>query len=442
MSGRVAIVGRPNVGKSTLFNRLARREKALVSPQPGTTRDFLEAQVEWRGHRFTVLDTGGLGGEEEAKEAVLLALRGSHLLIFLVDAREGLHPLDEQVADLLRRSGKPFVFAANKADSPARESGIYDFAPLGLGLPLPVSATQGRGVPELLDAVVEGLRRLGLPPADDRGPEPLRLAFVGRPNVGKSSLVNALLGRERVLVSARPGTTRDAVDVLWRWGEREFLLVDTPGLRRRTRVREELELASLRQARSAVRRAEVVLLVLAAPEPLTHQDQTIAGFVSEAGKSCLLLINKWDLVPAGERAEARRRKEAELRRELNFLDWAPVEFVSALTGEGLGRLPALFASLGEERKKKVADGELEEVLAAAWKKRPPPAVGREFQKLRSASQIAVSPPTFLLRVSHPRSLPRDYLRYLEGRLRAAFGFRGTPLRFVVRGAERRGRRGG
>jgi GTP-binding protein len=341
------------------------------------------------------------------------------------------------VADLLRRSGKPLVFAANKADSPARESGIYDFAPLGLGLPLPISATQGRGIPELLDAVVEGLRRLGLPPDGRAGEEPLRLAFVGRPNVGKSSLVNALLGRERLLVSDRPGTTRDAVDVLWRQGGREFLLVDTPGMRRRSRVREPLEQASLRRARLAVRRAEVVCLVLEAPEPVTHHEKSIAGFIAEAGRSCLLLVNKWDLVPAEERAGARRLKEAELRRELPFLDWAPVEFVSALTGEGLGRLPDLFCSLGKERKKRVGEEELGRVLAEAWKVRPPRAVGREFQKLFRAFQAGAAPPTFVLEVSHPRSLPEDYLRYLEGRIRAAFGFRGTPIRFLVRGFGRR-----
>lgn len=437
MSGRVAIVGRPNVGKSTLFNRLARREKAIVFPEPGTTRDYLEAQVEWAGHQFSVLDTGGLGGEEETREAVLLALKGSHLVVFLVDVREGLHPLDREVADLLRRSGKPLVFAANKADSPARESGIYDFAPLGLGLPLPVSATQGKGIPELLDAVVEGLRRLGLPPDGRAEGKPLRLAFLGRPNVGKSSLVNALLGRERLLVSDRPGTTRDAVDVLWRQGEREFLLVDTPGMRRRTRVRKPLEQASLSRARLAVRRAEVVCLVLEAPEPVTHHEKSMAGFVAEAGRSCVLLINKWDLVPAERRAEARKLKEAELRREFPFLDWAPVEFVSALTGEGLGRLPDLFFSLGEERRRRVEDGELRRVLEEAWRDRPPPAVGREFQKLFRASQAGTAPPTFVLEVSHPRSLPEDYLRYLEGRIRAAFGFRGAPIRFLVRGSVRR-----
>lgn len=437
MSGRVAIVGRPNVGKSTLFNRLARRNKALVSPEPGTTRDYLEAQVEWAGHAFSILDTGGLGGEEEAREAVLRALKGSHLAVFVVDVREGLHPLDWTVAELLRKSGKPLVFAANKADSPVRESGIYDFAPLGLGLPLPISATQGRGMPELLDAVVEGLRRLGLPP--DRLPEkePLRLAFVGRPNVGKSSLVNALLGRERLLVSDRPGTTRDAVDILWRHGGEEFLLVDTPGMRRRTRVRDPLERASWGRARSAVRRAEVVFLILEALEPLTHHEKSLAGFISEAGRSCILLVNKWDLVPAERRQEVRRQKEAELRRELPFLDWAPVEFVSALTGEGLGRLPALCSSLGEERRRRVGDEELGRVLAEAWRARPPRSVGREFQRLLAVSQAGVSPPSFLLRVSHPRSLTEDYLRYLEGRIRAAFGFRGTPVRFLVRGPDRR-----
>lgn len=437
----IAIVGRPNVGKSALFNRLLGRRRALVRDVPGVTRDRLYGAIAFERWQATVIDTGGFDPSSEqpliegVRRQVLAAMAEADLVLFLVDAREGVTALDEEIARILRRSGCPVLLVANKVEAAVQEAELGDFARLGFGTPLPVSAEHGRGVAEMLEVV----RQRCPPPVPAAAPgPPVHIAIIGRPNVGKSSLVNAMVGHERVLVDAAPGTTRDAVDTPLTWDGRPYVLVDTAGIRRKGRVSAPLEKLAVVMALKSLERCQVAVLVLDATEGLTAQDAHIGGYAHEAGRAIIIAVNKWDLVAA-----ERRRGEVvdEIRERLAFLDYAPVCFTSAVRGDGL---PELFATIDEvaaQARRRVPADEAWQALREAIERRPV-SVGGVRLTLQSAAQVAAAPPTFALRVNQPNAIHFSYERYLIKSLRRAFGFAGSPIRLSFRKAVgRRARRG-
>lgn len=429
----IAIVGRPNVGKSTLFNRLVGRRRALVMDTPGVTRDRLHGICRFGAWETEVVDTGGLDptAREDltvgVRRQVLEAIGKADLLLFIVDAREGATPLDQEVGRLLRRTRKPVIVVANKVDTARQLSALGEVYELGISPVVPVSAEHGRGVADLLEIAAGLLPAGGVAPAEE---VPVaRLAFIGRPNVGKSSLVNAILGEERVVVHPDPGTTRDAVDTPVRIQGRPFLLIDTAGLRRKGRLAQPLERLAAIMARKSLDRCDLALVVLDASEEITAQDARIAGYAEAAGRGVVLVLNKWDLVRAPDRAPALTRA---LRERLPFLPHAPVVFTSAKTGEGIPKLFEAVERVAAEFTKEVPTPDLNRVLGKATAKHPPAAVrGRTF-KVYYATQIGVRPPTFLLFVNDPRALHVSYERFLIGALREAFGFAGSPLRLRLR----------
>jgi GTP-binding protein len=431
----VALVGRPNVGKSTLFNRLIGEQLAVVEDLPGTTRDRIYAETEWSGRDFTLIDTGGIEGEPGTEIARLvraqaqIAVDEADLLVLCVDASEGLTADDRAVADLLRRSGKPLVVAATKADNAERRTAANELYALGFGEVLPVSAMQGTGTGDLLDWIVERLP-LEEPTDDDDLP---RFAIVGRPNVGKSSLLNAIVGKERSIVSDRPGTTRDAIDSRIEHDGRDIVLVDTAGIRRRGRVEVGVEKYSVIRALRAITRSDVVLLVLDAEEGLTAQDAHLAGYVVEAGRGCVLVANKWDLVDKD--AENVKAFDAVVREHYKFMPWAPLTHVSALTRQRVTRPLDMALAAYEQRQRRVPTAELNRVVRDAIEAHPPAArAGKRF-RIYYVTQTETEPPTFVLFVNNPLNLPTAYERYLENRIRDAFGFEGTPMRLRLRGRE-------
>ncbi len=451
----VAIVGRPNVGKSTLFNRLLRQRKAIVESEPGVTRDRLYAGTEWAGRSFTVVDTGGLDWDGESRIQALttrqaeIAIAEADVIVFVTDVTAGVTPGDEAVADTLRKTRKPVLLAVNKVDDVSREPLAAEFYRLGLEAEvLPVSAFHGTGTGELLDAIVARLPRPApTPPEAAKGGErgrreanlaaaPVHVAVVGRPNVGKSSLVNAVLGQERVIVADEPGTTRDAVDVPFRHGETEYVLIDTAGLRKKARVKDNVERYSVLRTLRAVDRSDVVLLLLDATQPLAEQDKRMAGYVTEAGRAMVLVVNKWDLVAKDERTYL--AYEGDLRRELHYATWAPVVFVSAKTGHNLGRLLEAVGKTAASHRRRVPTPEVNRVFRDAVALNPPPAEGRRRVRVSYVTQAAVAPPTFVFFVNTPSLVTDSYKRYLEGQARAAWDFGGTPIRLVFRAKDGRG----
>lgn len=432
----VAIVGRPNVGKSTLFNRLAGERAAIVEEEPGVTRDRLYREVEWGGRFFTLVDTGGLDFleadeiAEKVRRQVEQAVEEADVLLFVVDARAGLTAADEEIARFLRRVAKPVLLVANKVERFAGEH--FDFFRLGLGEPFPVSAALGLNTGDLLDKILEMLpRREG---EENYPAGTVRIAVVGRPNVGKSSLVNRILGEERVIVSEKPGTTRDAVDIFFAHEGRNFLLVDTAGIRRKSRITDPTEKYSVLRAKKAIDVCDLSFLLLDPGEGVAEQDKRIAGYVYERGKACILVVNKWDLVKKDEHTAGRYRSF--IYEELPFLSYAPVAFISALTGKGVSRLLALAAAVYEEFDRSVGTGPLNALLADAQLRNPPPADRGKRLKIFYSTQVKTKPPTFVLFVNDPELMHFSYLRYLENRLREAYGFAGTPLVFKLR--KRRG----
>ncbi len=438
----IAIVGRPNVGKSTLFNRLVGQRRALVRDVPGVTRDRLYGQVAFERWQATVVDTGGFDPSsseplvEGVRRQVLIAVEEADLVLFVVDARVGVTGLDEEIAGVLRRTARPVVLVANKVDAGGGEVLLADLYRLGFGEPVAVSAEHGRGVAEMLEALRD---RTPAPDAMARTAAPTRIAVIGRPNVGKSSLVNAMIGGERVLVHDAPGTTRDAVDTAFERGGRPYLLVDTAGIRRKGRVSEALEKLAVVMALKSLERCQVAVLVLDATEGLAAQDAHIAGYAHEAGRAVVLVVNKWDLVPPG----MVRRAEVvdQLRERLPFLDFAPVCFTSATRGEGIDELFVVVDRVAAAARRRVPAAEATAALKDAVARRPASVRGEPLT-VQSVSQVSAEPPTFAVRVNHPDEVHFSYARYLARSLRRAFGFEGSPIRLSLRKAPRtRGRRG-
>ncbi|MCL4426261.1 MAG: ribosome biogenesis GTPase Der [Firmicutes bacterium] len=427
----VAIVGRPNVGKSELFNRILQKRVAIVENLPGVTRDRIYADTDWQGREFTLIDTGGIQFEnaamtEEIRRQAELAIQQSDLILFITDGRQGVTPLDREVAEQLRRTKKPVLLVVNKVDDPALLPNTLEFFEVGLGEPVAISAAHGLGVGDLLDRVIAFL-----PEGEGEEEETaLRVAVIGRPNVGKSSLVNALLGEKRVIVSDQPGTTRDPVDVLVEMEGQRVLLVDTAGMRKRGRIDQPVERYSVLRALRAVDRADVVLLVVDGVEGVTEQDTKIAGYAHEAGKGAIVVINKWDLVEKGE--ETLSTYSRWVREALSFLDYAPLIFLSAKTRQRVGRLPSLILRVAQNHRQEVATATLNNLIREAISLSPPPAEKGQSLKVYYGTQVGTRPPTFLLFVNDPELAHFSYRRYLENRLREAFGFEGTPLRLVLR----------
>jgi len=439
----IAIVGRPNVGKSTLFNRLVGRRRAIVRDVPGVTRDRLYGQASFERWQATVIDTGGFDPSSEeplvegVRRHVLVAVEEADVVLFVVDAREGATALDVEIAGVLRRCGRPVLLAANKVEGPGLESALGELHRLGFGPPLPVSAEHGRGVAELLEALRERAPAAG--GRAERAAAPISVAIIGRPNVGKSSLVNALVGHERVLVHEAPGTTRDAVDITLVYEGRTYVLVDTAGIRRKGRVHEPLEKLAVVMALRSLERCQVAVVVLDASEGVAAQDAHIAGYANEAGRATVVGVNKWDLVPRG----LVRKAEVvdQIRDRLPFLDWAPVCFTSATRREGLHELFAAIDEAAREFRRRIAADEVTAALRAAIERRPI-SVGGAPLTLQSASQVSAEPPTFALRLNRPDGIHFSYERYLVKSLRHAFGLGGTPIRLSLRRAHGRRSRPG
>jgi GTP-binding protein len=435
----VAIVGRPNVGKSALFNRLVGKPLAIVSDRSGVTRDRHTGVVEWGAWRFWVADTGGFEPAKDPGQAeadirelmhsqVRLAVEEAGRIVFLVDGQAGIQPGDRTVAQLLRRSGKPVLVAVNKVDTPKHEEMVWEFSELGLGDPIAVSAVHGLGVDELCDQICAGLPRVEAVEEDD---DTLRVALVGRPNVGKSSLVNQLLGREAMVVYDQPGTTRDSVDIRFEYQGKPYTLVDTAGLKEKGKIADEVEkYASVRALRS-IKDCDVAVLVLDAQVGVTEQDERIAGLIHEAGRGCLIAVNKWDLLTSKDNQTFNACLES-VRARLNFLDYAPVVFVSAKTRQRLSNLMELVAHVGEQHCMRISTGVLNRALEDFVTEMPPPTRHGKSLKLFFLSQTGVKPPAFALFVNDPALLHFSYMRHLKNRMRTKFGFEGTPLFVMLR----------
>ncbi len=443
----LAIVGRPNVGKSTLFNRLLGRRVAIVEAIPGVTRDRLYGEAEWQARPFTVIDTGGIlfGADDPLLEQVRvqaqIAIHEADCVLFLVDAREGLNPVDEEIANLLRRSGKPVLLLVNKADNPARwEAQRAEFFRLGLGEPIPISAIHGHNLAEVLEEAFQRIEADAAPEAEEEALEPLRLAIVGRPNVGKSSLLNAILNEPRAIVSEKAGTTRDALDTPFTWNGQPMVLIDTAGIRRPGQVQGSLDYYAQLRAERALQRADVALVVIDAKEGLTHRDRRIAQLAIDAGRACVWVANKWDLVepPDGQLAQntpAKRDFIRLVRQSAPALDFVPLQFVSALHQVGIEPLLKTALQVAEFHSMRVSTGELNRLIHDALYERPYSRKGKPL-KIYYATMAEVRPPTIVLFVNDPEIVHFSYLRYLENRLRERYAYTGTPIRWVVRPAHK------
>ncbi|MDR0435107.1 MAG: ribosome biogenesis GTPase Der [Gracilibacteraceae bacterium] len=434
----VAIVGRPNVGKSTLFNRLTGGLTAIVEDTPGVTRDRLYRDADWRGRKFTLIDTGGIepqtGGAplaELTRRQAELAAAEADLTLLLLDGQSGPTETDERIARFLRRGGKPVLLVVNKVENFSNFANeAHEYLRFGLGPPLPVSAAHGLNSGDLLDAILTALPAGG---DEDGDPDIVRVAIVGRPNVGKSSLVNKLLGAERVIVSDIPGTTRDAVDTPFVWGDRHYTLIDTAGIRRKTKISLPTENYSVIRALRAINRCDVALMLLDAAEGATEQDKRIAGYVHEAGKGIILVVNKWDLVEKD--SNTMNAVEKKLREEMGFLHYAPTWFISALTGQRVHKIMELTEFVAEQNCRRVQTSVLNGELREWLYMNPPPGDRGKRLKIYYATQQGVRPPTFVFFVNDPDILHFSYKRYLENQLRGAFGFEGAPIRMIIRKRE-------
>jgi GTP-binding protein len=432
----VAIVGRTNVGKSTLLNRLAGKRIAVVADLPGTTRDRVFAFVSWQGRELTVVDTGGWQAqpqgslEQKVKQQVEAAIAQADVIIFLVDVKDGAIAADEEIADVLRAANKPIILAVNKVDSAKQANQVSDFYRLGMGEPIAISAHHNRGIDDLENAV---LASLPAQPVGIAEPAGAKLAIVGRPNVGKSTLLNALLGDERAIVHESPGTTRDSLDAVMKWGDKEILLVDTAGIKRRGRVDAGVDYYSLVRALQAINRCDVALLLIDASDFITAQDMHIAGYIIEIGKGMMLVVNKWDLVPQEQRPKFKQSAEQRLR----FASYTPIIYISAKLGQGINRILPQAWEIWQERQKRIPQSEVDELIKQALNSYPPPRTGSRRLHVTRAYQDESQLATFVLRVNDPKLVHFSYRRYLENKLRQSFGFRGVPLKLIFTKTARR-----
>ncbi|TVR21448.1 MAG: ribosome biogenesis GTPase Der [Anaerolineaceae bacterium] len=445
----VALVGRPNVGKSTLFNRLVGERMAVTDDIPGTTRDRLQSESNWNGVTFTVIDTGGIevyqprGGRDESplaegsadfiqeiKTQALLAIQDADVIIMLVDIRHGVTAADQEIAEVLRRTSKPVVVAANKADTLEKTAESIEFYALGIGAVVAISAIHGLGTGDLLDEVVTAIRETAGEYDEDEDDDHLKIAIVGRPNAGKSTLLNHIIGEERVIVSPIAGTTRDAIDTRIKWHGEDVTLIDTAGIRRRGRIEPGVEKFSVIRAMKAIERADVVLLVLDGELGVTEQDEHIAGYVLDAYKSLVIVVNKWDAV--AKDAYTMTEYEKNVRERLQFVDYAPLVFVSALTGQRIHSVLKTAHRVWENRFVRLPTAEVNRILREALQRHPPPVKGTKRLKIYVGSQVSTAPPLFLFHVNDTKLVHFTYRRFLENRFREAHPFEGTPIRMSFR----------
>ncbi|MBO4848471.1 MAG: ribosome biogenesis GTPase Der [Clostridia bacterium] len=433
MKPLVAIVGRPNVGKSTLFNRIVGKRIAIIEDTPGVTRDRIYGDAEWLTHSFTVIDTGGI--EPDTEDVILsqmrrqaeLAIETSHVIIFVVDGREGLTAADMEVSEMLRRCKKPIVLCVNKVDHVKYEDTAYDFYSLGIGDPVTISAEQGLGIGDLLDEVCKYFPAI----EENEGSEAISIAVVGKPNVGKSSLVNALLGQERTIVSNIPGTTRDAIDTPFRYNEKDYVLIDTAGIRRKRAVGDEnVERYSVIRSLAAIRRCEVALIVVDAEQGLSEQDVRIAGYVHEEGKASVLIVNKWDLIEKDTHTVEKFKKD--MITDLAFMSYVPMLFISAKTGQRVQRVMEQANSVLEQASTRISTGILNDVIGEAVTMSEPPFVKGRRLRIFYCTQVSVKPPTFVIFVNDAELMHFSYRRYLENYIRKSFKIDSVPIKLIIR----------
>ncbi|EKG8797542.1 ribosome biogenesis GTPase Der [Enterococcus faecalis] len=428
----IAIVGRPNVGKSTIFNRIAGERISIVEDTPGVTRDRIYTTGEWLGREFSIIDTGGidLGDEpfmDQIKHQAEIAIDEADVIIFVASGREGITDADELVAKILYRSNKPVILAVNKVDNPEMRNDIYEFYALGLGDPFPVSGSHGLGIGDVLDEAVKHFPNT----SEEEDEDTIKFSLIGRPNVGKSSLINAILGEDRVIVSDIEGTTRDAIDTYFESEEgQKFLMIDTAGMRKRGKVYESTEKYSVMRAMRAIERSDIVLMVLNAEEGIREQDKRVAGYAHEAGRGIIIVVNKWDTVKKD--TNTMRDFEAEIRDEFQYLDYAPIIFVSALTKQRLNKLPELIETVSMNQNLRIPSALLNDVVMDAVAINPTPTDKGKRLKIFYATQVAVKPPTFVIFVNEEELMHFSYARFLENQIRKAFTFEGTPIKIIPR----------
>ncbi len=430
----VAIVGRPNVGKSTFFNKMSGKRIAIVEDTPGVTRDRVYADCEWLTHKFTLIDTGGIDPQsddpllQQMRRQAEIAIETCDVILFFVDGKQGMTADDETVADLLRRSGKPVILVVNKIDNIRMMDGIYDFYQLGIGDPIGISSVNLLNLGDLLDEVVKYFPEGSEEETEDGS---ISVAVVGKPNVGKSSLVNRILGEERVMVSDIAGTTRDAIDTRFKKDDDEFIIIDTAGIRKKKAIEyQSLERFSVVRSLAAIDRCDVAVLVIDAKEGVSEQDSKIAGYIDEKGKAAMIVINKWDAVEKDTGTLEKYTKE--VREKLKFMSYAPVVFISALTGQRVDRILKMVKSVYEQASRRVTTGLLNDILSDAQNALQPPATSGRRLRIYYATQQSVMPPTFVFFVNDENLMHFSYERYLENQFRKAFGFDGTPIRFILR----------
>ncbi|MDK2902056.1 MAG: GTPase [Thermosediminibacterales bacterium] len=430
----VAIVGRPNVGKSTLFNKIVGKRISIVDNLPGVTRDRIYADAEWLNRGFTLIDTGGIEVDvkneihQQVKYQAEVAINTADVIIFLVDAKEGLTPSDQEVAELLRRSAKPIILAANKVDNfNDIPEGIYDFFALGFGEPVMISSALGLNIGDLLDKVVECFQKIEKIKYDE---DVIKVAVVGKPNVGKSSLINAILGEERVIVSDIPGTTRDAVDTPFEKNGQKYVFIDTAGIRKKSKISESIEYYSVLRGFKAIERADIVLIVIDALEGITEQDKKISGFAHDTGKASIIVVNKWDLIEKDHTTMDKYRKD--IRNKLAFMQYAPIIFVSVKTGKRVTRILDLVKFVSDQYSMRIQTSILNRIISDAVAVVEPPSFKGRKLKVYYVTQSSTRPPTFNFFVNDPNLIHFSYQRYLENQLRASFGLEGTPLKFYFK----------
>lgn len=429
----VAMVGRPNVGKSTLFNKLAGKRISIVQDTPGVTRDRVYAESEWLNRKFTMIDTGGIEPEssdiivKQMRRQAQIAIEMADVIVFVVDGKEGLTAADQEVAQMLRKSKKPVVLVVNKIDRLALEENSYEFYNLGIGDPITISASQGLGLGDMLDEVV---KYFNYPSEDEEDDEYIRIAMIGKPNVGKSSLINRLLGEERVIVSNVPGTTRDSIDSYLETEDGKFILVDTAGLRRKSKVKEEIERYSVIRTYAAIEKADVAILVIDAEQGITEQDEKIIGYAHEMNKAIMVVVNKWDLIEKDDKTLSNYQKD--LQQKLKFMPYAKYLFISALTGQRVHKILSTAKYCYDNYSKRVSTGLLNDVISKAVLMKEPPVVALKRLKIYYATQVATKPPKFVFFVNDPNLLHFSYGRYLENQLRESFDFDGTGIEIEYR----------